>query len=92
MLQQLEDLRDKLAKLDNILIQLLKARQDYSKQIAVLKHNQKLPLQDLTQEAKQFTQYQKLAIKYNLNIEFIKQLFTVIIAESKRIQQHNNEQ
>lgn len=92
MANKLQELRSEIAQLDEAIMVLLKKRNECIKQIANLKASLSLPIEDKLQESKQLKFYQNRAVQYGLNFEFIKKLFTVIIAESKLLQKHNHEQ
>lgn len=88
MLKQLtiEQLRKQIEAADALIIQTLAKRQALAKQIGQLKLNSGTEIIDPLREAELFAWYESLAAKYQLPPLFIKELFTLIISQSKTIQ------
>ncbi len=82
----LEQLREKVEQADAIIIETLAKRQELSKQIGQLKLNQGIEVVDLIREKKLFEFYERLAEKHHLQHIFVKRLFKLIIAYSRKVQ------
>lgn len=87
----LEKLRASIDKLDESLLTLLKERLLISKQIATIKHQHKLPVHQPSRENAALLHRLELAKHKSIEPTFIKELFSVIFAESKRIQNKQDE-
>lgn len=82
----LPELRNKISFIDEKIILLLSKRFELVKEIGNLKKLAGLSIENKGQEKKIFSHYKKLAFKNKLNNNLIKQIFSFIITESKRLQ------
>ena len=78
----LEKLREEIDQLDQDLLKILSKRKETIKKISQIKQVTNLPLKDLIREREMFTQREQLAQEYNLNPQFIENLFKLIINQS----------
>ena len=83
----IEQLRKQLKQIDANIIENLAQRQGVSTKIGQLKQEIGKEIIDLTQEKILFEFHENLAEKYQLQQEFIKRLFRVVIAYSRMVQQ-----
>jgi chorismate mutase len=83
---KLNQLRMQIKQTDANIIESLAKRQELSKQIGQLKLAQGIELIDLTQEKNLFEFYEKLSEQYNLQKEFVTQVFKIIITYSRMVQ------
>ena len=82
----IEQLREKIKQTDALIIETLSKRQALSKQIGQLKSNHGREVVDLTREKELFEFYEDLSDRYHLQQTFVKQLFKIIIAYSRKVQ------
>jgi prephenate dehydrogenase len=82
----LEQLRARIATVDAEIIEKLAERQKTSRQIGELKSQQGKEIIDISQENKLFEYYEGLSEKYHLQPSFVKRLFKMIIAYSRKVQ------
>ena len=75
----IELLRNEIDTIDNQIITILTQRFEVTKQVGLYKALKNLPATDLTREAKQFAKFQKMAIRYKLDVDFVCQAFRIII-------------
>jgi chorismate mutase len=85
---KIKELREQIKKIDATLVKTLAKRQALSKQIGQLKLEQGKEIVDLSQEKKLFEFYEELSERYDLQKPFIKRIFKMIIAHSRRIQKY----
>jgi chorismate mutase / prephenate dehydratase len=85
-MQKLEELRKKVNAIDDAIIKKLAQRQKLVLQIGKFKAINNLPIRDLRQEEKLFKNYEVLCEKYGLSAIFIKRLFNIIFAHSRKLQ------
>ena len=85
-MQTIEELRQKIADIDAEIIATLGRRQELSKQIGQIKIKAGIVVIDSLQEKKRFESYETLCKKNQLPYSFIKRVFTLIIAHSRRVQ------
>lgn len=75
-------LRNKINLIDQKLIKTFAKRQSIIKKIAIEKNNTSQPIRDVTREKLLLKEVTNLGEKLNLNIDFIKNIFTLIIEYS----------
>lgn len=80
------DLRKKIEQIDIIILKQLAARLELCQQMGVLKREQGHAIVDMAQEKKQFELYDLFAKEYDLDPGFIKEVFSLIISHSRRMQ------
>jgi len=83
---KLTSLRKKLNVIDNQLLKLLSKRQQVIVSVVKLKKNQQLKIHQPERELEIINHKTKLARKLGLNPKYIKDLFQLILTESKNIQ------
>ena len=86
-MQTIKQIRKKIKETDALIIKKIAERQVLSKKIGLLKRQEGMNIIDLTQEDKNFQHYEKLCLKYQLQLSFIQQLFIIIISHSKKAQE-----
>lgn len=84
---KLETLRSEIAEIDAVLMAHLAKRQKIAKQIGRLKADLQLPVLDAQREHTLLEYHEKLSIQHGLSPEWVRQLFSFIIAQSRAIQQ-----
>lgn len=82
----IEQLREQIEQADTVIIEALSKRQELSKQIGQLKSNHGREIVDLTREKKLFEFYEDLSERHHLQQTFVKRLFKLIIAHSRKVQ------
>ena len=82
----IEQLRQKIERIDVSIIAKLAERKKLSQQIGKLKLQEGKDIIDLSQEKKIFENYESLTEQYRLPQPFIKRLFKIIIAYSRKVQ------
>jgi len=80
---ELEELRGKITILDNELLEMLETRNALSEEIAEVKKENDLPVEDIKREVEVIRQRK---LHTSLNGDFVESLMKVIIKESKRVQ------
>ena len=85
-MQDLEQLRAQIDKIDTQLLDLLAKRQLVVKQVGEYKQQNNIAVFDAKREEYLHQFHQHLGEKYNLSFEFIRNLFEMIMQESKRTQ------
>lgn len=83
----IEQLRRKIEQGDGVIIETLAKRKELSKQIGQLKSNDGRDIVDHTREKELFELYENLSEKYHLQQTFVKELFKLIIAYSRSVQE-----
>lgn len=83
----IEQLREQIEQADAVIIETLSKRQELSKQIGQLKLNRGREIIDLTREKKLFEFYEDLSERHHLQQTFVKRLFKLIIAHSRKVQE-----
>ena len=83
----IEQLRQQIEQTDSEIIEKLAARQELSKQIGQLKRVEKKAIIDPLREKNQFNGYAALCEKHKLPYTVVQQVFEIIIAHSRKIQQ-----
>jgi chorismate mutase len=86
-MQNLKSLREKIEKIDAEIIKKLAERQKISKAIGELKKQSGKTIADDARENELMNYYENLSTQYGLESKFIKHLFKVIIAYSKKLQE-----
>ena len=81
-----EQLREKIERIDAEIIEKLAAREELSKQIGQLKSKEGKDVIDQLHEKTLFERYEKLCERYKLKPAYVKRLFKTIIANSRMIQ------
>ena len=84
----IEALRIKINELDESIIKSLSERKLIAIEIGKIKSTQNKTVTDNKREEELMQLYEKLSEKYQLQSEFIKQLFKMIIANSREVQNH----
>jgi len=87
MIQLLNEYRDKIDKIDFELVELLKKRADVSKKIGILKKNNGLNICDETRENEIIDRIVK---ESGFDENYIKEIFKLILSNSKKIQEIEN--
>lgn len=82
----LEQLREKIEKIDRTIIKKLAARQKLSVQIGTLKAKMGKPVLDLAREKKLQRFYDKLSLQHQLDANWIQKIFKLIVAHSRKCQ------
>lgn len=86
-MQNLKSLREKIQEIDAAIIGKLAERQKISKQIGEIKKQSGKTVLDEVRESELMSFYETLSLQYNLDPEFIKHVFKIIIDYSKKLQQ-----
>jgi chorismate mutase len=82
----LENLREKIDRIDEKIILLIKKRLDMCPMIVEQKLKSKMNTSQPKRETEMLEQRKKLAIKIGLDQKIIEQIFRLIIEESKEVQ------
>lgn len=82
----IEQLRKQIEETDAVIIEKLAKRQELSMQIGQLKSNHGRDIIDPIRENVLFKFYESMSEKYHLQQTFVKQLFKLIIANSREMQ------
>ncbi len=85
-MQNLEEKREKIEKIDKKIIQLLGERLDLVKEIGRIKKEENLEIEDKDREGKIKVEYKKIAKDLNLDLEELWQVFNKILEWSKKVQ------
>jgi len=85
-MKTIEQLREDIERTDAKIIETLVERCELSKQIGRLKLDEGMDIIDRSQEKKLFKLYEALCEKHKLQQFFVKQVFKIIIAHSRRVQ------
>jgi chorismate mutase len=85
----LEQLREKIAKIDHAIIKKLAARQKISDKIGLLKAKIGKPVIDPAREKKLQQFYKSLSERYQLDTAWVKSLFKSIFAYSRKCQRRS---
>lgn len=83
----IEELRDRIDKIDAEIIKKLSKRQKTSVKIGKLKSKQDKAVVDKDREQELFRRYERLCCENNLNPTLIKRVFKLIIANSRSLQE-----
>lgn len=83
---ELHRLRRDIDQIDDDILSLIAKRQQLSVKIGIIKNQNKIAVFDPEREVMVKNHYCQLSKKYNLKLEFVDELFNLIVAESRRIQ------
>ena len=83
---KIDDIREKLDKLDESLLKTLAERFFLSEEIAELKMKNNMPVLDEEREKEMLENKKKLAEKLGLDIKTVESIFEVILKRSRQIQ------
>lgn len=86
MESSLETLREEINRIDENIIGLLSKRMEVSKNIAALKKDKGIPVEDRDREKTLFLKLEREARRNNINEKFVSEVFGVIVSHSKLIQ------
>mgnify|MGYP000156238275 CR=1 FL=1 len=86
MERSLETLREDINRIDENIIELLSRRMEVAKEIAILKKNRGIQVEDKERESQVFLKIQRDARKNLIDENFVLELFGLIISHSKKIQ------
>jgi aspartate/methionine/tyrosine aminotransferase len=86
MSKNLDESRKEIAKIDEQILELIKARLQRAEQIGKLKNNRQLPVIDLQVEAEVISRSLKKAQEIGLDENFTKTLVSMLITEAIRLQ------
>ena len=78
-MQQIEDLREQIDKVDTRIILVLKERVELSKTIGLLKRKHKIPIKDFMREATIYDWLDEQSRKMSLNPDKVKGIYDKII-------------
>ena len=87
-MQELEELRAQIDEIDNQLLSLLAKRQTVVIKVGEFKQKQNIQVFDAAREEYLYKFHKRLSAKYNLSFDFIKDLFAMIMAESRKTQRN----
>lgn len=82
----IQELRDAIIEVDTELLEILKRRSEILPAIVRYKQKHNLQVTDEKREAELIQKYTTLAQEKGLNPAFVSDLYTIIFAESRRIQ------
>lgn len=82
----ISELRKKINKIDESIIKKLSARKKFAIKIGKIKEKLKIKVTDNKREKELMQFYKKLSNEHELQPEFIKKLFKMIIANSRKLQ------
>lgn len=85
-MQQIDKIRKKIALLDASIIKKLAKRQVLSREIATLKVADGLAIFDASREQTLYQHYDNLCKQYNIQPEYIRCLYAIILENSRAIQ------
>ncbi len=85
-MKTIHELRDDVDKIDAAIIEKLAQRKILSEKIGFLKSQLDIEVIDSKREEELISHYEKLCNKYKLEPKFIKQLFQIIIEDSRKLQ------
>lgn len=80
---ELETLREKMTLIDNELLEIIEERIELAKEIAEVKVENNMPMEDLKKEEEIIKQRK---MHTSLDGEFVESLMTLLISESKKAQ------
>ncbi|HII95172.1 MAG TPA: chorismate mutase [Methanofastidiosum sp.] len=86
MESSLEALREEIDRIDEDIIGLLSRRMEVVKNIAALKKDKGISVEDRDREKKLFLKLEREARRNNINEEFVSEVFGVIVSHSKLMQ------
>lgn len=85
-MKTLNQLREEIDKIDNSIIKKLSKRKVLSMKIGEIKSNASQKIFDSQREKKLMQSYESLCDQYQLNPDFVKKLFKLIITNSRELQ------
>ena len=83
---KLEKIRDKIQKIDQRLLSLIKDRMELAEKIAEVKQTLNLDIYDAGQEEKVKRKYKKTAVQLGINEKVTENICKLILKESKKVQ------
>lgn len=86
-MSDLLELREEIEKIDDAIIQLMAKRQSLAKQVGQLKAKIGQAIFDSEREKQLALYHENLSITYGLQPEFVKELFNLVMAYSRKIQE-----
>ena len=89
-MNMLEELRTQIDQLDKEIIEKIAERQNIVEKVSAFKLENNIQVFDAKREDYLEKYHIELSTKYNVSIEFIKELFKLIMDESKRIQNNTH--
>lgn len=87
VMQELEHLRAEIDAIDTEILRLLAKRQSVVTHVGEFKQKNRIQVFDAAREEYLHQFHYQLSVKFNLSFDFIKALFEMIMAESRRTQQ-----
>lgn len=88
-MDELINLRKIIDVLDDEIVSLISERQEVVERIGKIKAKQKIAVFDPKREEELKLYHEELSKKYNVSLEFIIQLFEIVLEESRRTQNIN---
>ncbi len=85
-MQTIDELREQIDSVDREIVELLKKRMDIAKQIGKLKMQSSTSVHQKTREVAVLDRIKLLANSLGLSEDFVIDLYTLIFAESRRLQ------
>lgn len=85
-MQTLVTYRIQIEQIDRDIIEKLAIRQQLSRAIGEIKLKQDMDVIDVHREKELYALYEKLSLQYNLDPEFVKALFKLIIGYCREVQ------
>lgn len=82
----IDQLREKIDKLDEEIINKIAKRNALSLKIGCIKSEMGITVVDKKREEKLMLRYEKLSKKYHLRTELVKKLFKLVILNSRKLQ------
>lgn len=86
-MEKINALRDRIDKIDEEILHLLKERMEISKTIGRIKRGQGAPIRDPQRENEKYSILKEKAVELGLNPEDVNEIFRKIVEMSIRIQQ-----
>lgn len=85
-MSKIQQLRNKIDKIDTDIIKKLSERKNISIKIGQLKSQSDIGIKDNKREKELILNYEKLSCEYQLQLNFVKKLFKLIISNSRALQ------
>ncbi len=82
----MKEKREKIKEIDQQILELLSHRFGLAREIAEIKKNSQVEIEDLGREKELFEFYLQLSEELGLDLEFTRELFEKIIEHSKKLQ------
>jgi chorismate mutase len=86
-MNEMEQLRLKIAQIDEQIIDLIGLRHSIAQQIGTFKKQNKLPIYDHARESLLHEFHINACSKYGVSQELINKIFTVLMDEARKVQQ-----